>query len=932
MRKYLLLLSGFLFLLSPVFDSDSLVFARDPYPNKERVKFMVAPQMIEDPYGNGPATDPQTMLRDTGVRSDIISFGCIVGDYVNYLNDLDIDTKEKATTACNSRYRGNAGVVEPILKNNKGATGDEIKYDASGYDWPIGNFLGRHPKAEKRGWQWVTPLVYSSLYGVELRSSRCQGGVCAGCYFAPSGPESTWVRLTRTKDARGNPVNQECFAPPYTASGAWWEWLKGELANIKGHADLSSLASVGVFFGIDGEGRPLKSGDNWVPDDRGLESRFYGEYIPAVVKEIKRLYPGTTVRAHTDNDSSFMLENEVDFHRESLAADGVHSYLYKGLGQFGWWQGFANYFWITNSVGLGNWVPMYQSAMAALSLHTDAITGIITGELRDSTKREGEFLKFFGSYIGKDINDTPGVWSLLRETVFKKEDLNNVSGKYGDYDYFLYRAEDLDGNLTVPVAYPEVEAVAPGTADQIYTKASNPIRTMGSFIAGRKVAPGSRYMSFDVDDGYRYAGKVSSYDVRIVYLDIGNESFKFQYKDVNGNWQEKIIAKTNTKLWQEAILTIDGAFFNNNGSEGINADKYPTDFRLDFESGSTVIHFIEVAGVGNVNVSARPKAQVSCDIVLNENDDPKDGVYSIGINQDLRVKAVLTDQEGRPLLNERVMFTYNTEWNLAKSSKTNASGASFMDFSTRNRLNSSGFVWNYKYSIYTFQAYYPGSAQYQPSRNDCHVLTEDSRGPSDSMNTRIKILNVDQSGVSTTGMVKIRYQVIDGAGTVIADKDDYFGKAQTFYANDLNLQTFPIYFNDGTHHVAFTNVSVRGSGVFPTVSPPPTSTPGGPMLTPTLTPTPSSGVLTPTPSSVVPTPTPSSPEISLNEGWNKVFWQSDYPIDRRFGDVPDACKVVETSESNYWRVFVKGYGGENLSFERGREYFVKCDNALTWRL
>lgn len=912
--------------LAIFFFKPSGVFARDPYPNKLRVKWIVAPQTVEDPYGNGPATDPQTMLHDDGTRADIISFDCYFGgrqDIHHFLNDPSVDTMEKARVACDRSYSGYTEVVKPFLKNNKNVLPGVEKYDAYGYEWPIGNFLGRHPKAKKQGSDWVTPLVYMSLYNGDLRSSRCQGGVCTGCRFTPAGPESTWVRITRTKDAAGNPVNQECFAPPYATSGPWWNWLIGQFDSIRGHVDFENLVSAGIFFGIDGEGRPLKSGDNWVSDDRGLESRFYNDYIPAVVREIKRRYPGKTIRGHTDSDSPFFLENDVDFHRESLASDEVHAYLYQGLGIFGWWQGFADYFWITNTLGLGQgWPPMYQTVLSALSKHTDGITGIITGDMFNSDGNGGDFLKFAGSYIGKDVNDTPGAWIYLRETTHKKEEGDkNVSGKYGDYDYYLYRPEDLSNNHTVPVSYPEIKQVAPGTAYQIYTHDVNSARGPKDQFVGRKVASGNRFMSFDVDDGYRYAGRVSSYEVRIVYLDVGTDSFDFQYKNQGNEWVEKVINKTDTKVWKEAQFVIDGANFNNNASEGADALKYPADFRLDFADNPTIIHLVEIRGRGDVSVPPRPKAQVSCEIVKNEGDDPKEGVYSIGLDQDFKVKAVLVDQDGRPINGERVMFAYNTEWNLAKSSFTDGQGAAFGTFNTRNRLDSTGFLpaasWNAaKYALYSVQAYYPGGASYQPSRNDCYLPIAGYTGASSPASVRMKILEIDTSRAVSDGKIKVRYQILDMSGAVVATDEQWIGKPGKFYANDPNYQTVFLSWVGGNYHAAFNNVTVRGSGSFPTVSPwPPTVTPGDP--TPTL---------------IVSTPTPSSLEISLAQGWNKVVWQRNYPTDKKFSDVPFACSVVELSDGGFWRVYIKGYGGEDLSLERGKDYFLRCNSAFLWRL
>jgi hypothetical protein len=330
-------------------------------------------------------------------------------------------------------------------------------------------------------------------------------------------------------------------------------------------------------------------------------------------------------------------------------------------------------------------------------------------------------------------------------------------------------------------------------------------------------------MSFDIDDGYRYAGLFPrpglSYDIRIVFLDGGMGSFKFQYKNGKNEWMEKAIPKADTGLWKEVTFSIDDAYFNNSASEGPNAQEYPTDFRIDSGdmTAPVVVHLIEVRGKGEAPPMPAAKAQVSCDILRSPGDDPKEGIDSMGPNQTITVKARLVDEQGNSLPNQRVMFTYNTEWNLAKSATTDANGVAVQTFSTANRLDSSGFLGSEssrldKPSYYTFQVYYPGGRQHQPSRNDCGVLITNSTGPADPLNTRMKILKVDTSGVATSGKVRVIYQILDQAGIRVATGEQYLGKAQGFYADDPNWQTLPVLWITGNWHAAFNNVTVSGIG------------------------------------------------------------------------------------------------------------------------
>ncbi len=148
---------------------------------------------------------------------------------------------------------------------------------------------------------------------------------------------------------------------------------------------------------------------------------------------------------------------------------------------------------------------------------------------------------------------------------------------------------------------------------------------------------------------------------------------------------------------------------------------------------------------------------------------------------------------------------------------TDANGVAAQTFSTANRLDSSGFLGSEssrldKPSYYTFQVYYPGGHHHQPSRNDCGVLITNSTGPADPLNTRMKIIQVDTSGVGTSGKVRVIYQILDKAGNRVATGEQYLGKAQGFYADDPNWQTLPVLWITGNWHAAFNNVTVSGVG------------------------------------------------------------------------------------------------------------------------
>lgn len=866
------------------------VFARDPYPNRgERTKYIVAPNTAQAPY-DGTVTDPQTMMRTNGKRADIISFSCFDPTSTEtvlkaegrqryiYLTDPSVDSLQKANALCAPKNPPYTIVKPPYLKNNKTTPECQGKeYDSNCYDWPIGNYLSPHPKGGKGGMTWVTPLVYLAQGGPvnacgPSRNERCD------CIYVPQGPRETWIQITRT--VNGN--TERCVAPPYSTSGPWWDWFIGQMVSIQNSLNMNEISTAGVFLGIDGEGRPFKSDEGWGPDPG-----FNTNYVPKVIAEVKSRYKGKSIRAHFNRDLDFFLANELDFHWESLSSDGAAEYLYRGLAPMGYDQIYQNHFFKTNSLGLNpDWPPFYQDVLNALSKHTDAITGFV--DVLDSIYQDGkgDFIKFAGSYIGKDINDTPGVWDNPRDTQWRKENQgNSQSGKYGDYLFYLYRMEDLEGNKTEAVSTANLPS---GTSAQLYNYKLPLIRygyPDNNQLVARKNVSGNNYMSFDIDDGYRYAGKTGySFDINITYLDTGFETFKFQYKNSGNQWKEVPITKTDTKLWQVKKFTVNDAYFNNNASEGSNANKYPTDFRI--ETNGATIHLVEVIGKGNITVGERPKAQVSCDIVRQESDDPKEGIYSVGPNQNIKVKARLTNPAGNPLPNERIMFTYNSEWNFAASAYTNSSGVAFYDLSTANNTNRSGFVGEGGRtdlpSWYSVQVYYPGNDKFQPSRNDCLLLMTNSQGTSDGENTRIKITNIDTSSVTQTGIVKVTYQVINMQGGIIETKTENIGKNKNFFSDDPNAQTIQLsWVSRDKGHASFNNFTLNGAPQQALFSPP----------------------------------------ISLAKGINNITLPKPaYAVNTSV--LPQNCPKLSTRTNYFLKPSIKNYSSQNLT--EGKKYFISC--------
>ncbi|MGB9637648.1 MAG: hypothetical protein ACPLY7_02505, partial [Microgenomates group bacterium] len=116
--------------------------------------------------------------------------------------------------------------------------------------------------------------------------------------------------------------------------------------------------------------------------------------------------------------------------------------------------------------------------------------------------------EFVTSHLGKTVNTTPSVWTVLREVQdsMKKESSFSqcgMSGVYGDYTFFLYRRENLPHNHTIPVRNVDIPAAAKSQPYTI-TGTNDPYGNETNTYTARRTdqATGNDFMSFDIDNGW----------------------------------------------------------------------------------------------------------------------------------------------------------------------------------------------------------------------------------------------------------------------------------------------------------------------------------------------------------------------------------------------------------------------------------------------
>jgi len=245
----------------------------------------------------------------------------------------------------------------------------------------------------------------------------------------------------------------------------------------------------------------------------------------------------------------------------------------------------------------------YWSFLMALSVHADW-TDTYSEWLNNDIITSG----FVADHLGVTIQNTPSVWIALRDTGHPVEP-GGYGGKPGDWEFWLYRpekvnqygvgnerSEDIPGNKTVVVEQEDLPGGKLEVAD-IPPQSWRARRT--------DQASENRFMSFDIDDSYPFAGRLPhdapggevGYDIIITLVnDVSGarDTLSLQYLDHQGNMQTRAISKGSglgsPSEWVKHTWRVTDAHMDNGMPGG-------TDFRISCNGdGDETIHMIQVKG------------------------------------------------------------------------------------------------------------------------------------------------------------------------------------------------------------------------------------------------------------------------------------------------------------------------------------------------
>ena len=406
------------------------------------------------------------------------------------------------------------------------------------------------------------------------------------------------------------PTNSSITAIVPMWDNATWRQRYFEMVRALGqhYANNPQVAAVVIETGLDGETQMTKpSGCNWdsvigsqVP---GIRSQFEQTFIPESMKVFREAFPNTPVFiSNTPGGSgirAFTSQLAATFNPPigiKNCGAWVDQENHQGYGDnVGLFDMFRTYsqtlpIWIETKSGLSDYESRYWTWLAMLHYHPDGI------DVHQAwiTESDPAWLRFAQDHIGRTLADTPDVWCALRDTEFPLQTWgaggsSGQSGHIGDWTFWLTRLENAPGNKTVRLMKAELPAAC---QDQVYSRQAR--RT--------DQTTGNPYMSFDIADGYPYVGQKPlsepggsvAYQVELIILNHGTDTFSLQYRDWAGNLVSKTIQKGPAlgpaDRWVTLNLDLQDAYLNNNLPGG-------ADLRLSCNNdGDETVHFVLVRG------------------------------------------------------------------------------------------------------------------------------------------------------------------------------------------------------------------------------------------------------------------------------------------------------------------------------------------------
>jgi hypothetical protein len=348
------------------------------------------------------------------------------------------------------------------------------------------------------------------------------------------------------------------------------------------------IAAVFIRTGLDGETQFGKTagGIDWQQIARlqvgGLEYRFGRNYVPELMQAYRAAFP--TKPLYIDCATGLQ-QGIIDL---SLTMDPPIGIKNSGLDfDIGNWTGYGAYpgmftlfeqyagripIWLETRYGLGNAETRYWTFLAGLSLHPDGMD--VHPEFLPQS--DHSWLAFVQSHLGVTIDNTPDVWTVLRDAEYPRLDWGSggQSGHIGDWTFWLQRLPD----------------------DSVIVKRAQLPAAAQADVRSRQARRFTGTMSFDIDD--RFQGDT----LTITLLDEGTDTLSVSYCTQDGNTRTQTRYKTDTGQWVDWTVSLAGLAQQEDGA----------DLRVDANGdGAETLHMVRVSRGDVPQPTPRPTATIA---------------------------------------------------------------------------------------------------------------------------------------------------------------------------------------------------------------------------------------------------------------------------------------------------------------------------------
>jgi hypothetical protein len=378
---------------------------------------------------------------------------------------------------------------------------------------------------------------------------------------------------------------------------AYYKMIRAFGARYDKHPQVTCVVAN---VGLDGETQPAKDLhcpwnaqlDKVAPDVRYQFIPYmtetmatYREAFPTKPLFISNAPGGSGARQETA-DYAASLKPPIGLKNASMWVDMEN---YQGYGTYVGMYDIINTYsltlpiWLESVFGQGDKEGRYWAFMAGLHSHPD----LMSLHQEFLTQSDPAWLSFVVRHLGVRLDDTPDVWTVLRDTEYPLQSWNKggVSGHMGDWTFWLYRLEGAPQSATERVWRKDM----PAAKESIYSRQAR--RT--------QQGKGQLYMSFNVDDGYPYVKSSAvaagaSYLVEVTLLNLGGDTLALQYRGAEGEVISQVVRKGAALgpvgEWVTVRFLVSDGHWANNMPGG-------ADFRFSCEGdGDEYVHMVRVEG------------------------------------------------------------------------------------------------------------------------------------------------------------------------------------------------------------------------------------------------------------------------------------------------------------------------------------------------